>query len=99
MTLDKKILTGFIACSVVLLAVAIISFRNSEELSNTNKWVVHTNEVLYKLEQVYALAVEVETTERGFIITGDESYLENYNVAKNRIEQDIDAADGLTKDK
>jgi signal transduction histidine kinase len=45
-----------------------------------------------------SLAVECETGERGFLLTGDERYLTPYQQAKSRLHTEIDYARILTKD-
>src|SRR5258707_15772476 len=98
LTLEKRILAGFIICSLILLVVAVISFKNSEKFIDTNQWVNHTHEVLYQLDQVLVNAVDAETGERGFIITGNESYLEPFNDAKSKLSQNIAKTKALTID-
>jgi len=68
-TLDKKILAGFIACSAVLFVVAVISFNNSEKFIDTNQWVNHTHEVLYEFDQILVSSVDAETGARGSSIS------------------------------
>jgi CheY-like chemotaxis protein/signal transduction histidine kinase/CHASE3 domain sensor protein len=97
-TLAKKILTGFIICSLILITVAWLSFKNSEKLLDTNQWVIHTQEVLYTLEQTLAGSVSAETGERGYIITGNEAFLEPLKEAKLSMLELIDRAKELTKD-
>src|SRR5260221_1050491 len=98
MTLNKKILSGFIICSMVMLVVAIISFRNSEKFIDTNQWVNHTHEVLYELDQISGSAVDAETGARGFVITGEENYLEPYNTSRATLAEHVNKATALTKD-
>jgi CheY-like chemotaxis protein/CHASE3 domain sensor protein len=98
MTLNKKILAGFILCSVVMLVVGVISFKNSEKLIDTNQWVNHTHEVLYEFEQILVSSVDAETGARGFIITGEENYLEPYTNSKAKLAEHLNKARGLTKD-
>jgi len=43
MTLDRKILTGFIACALILFGVAFFSFKNSEKFIASNALVDQTN--------------------------------------------------------
>ena len=81
MTLSQKILAGFIACTIVLAAVAIFSFRNSEKFIDTNQWVNHTYEVLNELDQLLTATVDAETGVRGYVISGNEVFLEPYNNA------------------
>ena len=98
LTLSQKILAGFIACTLILVTVTIFSFRNSEKFIDTNQWVNHTHEVLYEFDQVLAATIDAETGTRGFIITGNESYLEPYyNSRKSAIEH-LDKAKRLTED-
>ncbi len=96
-TIGKKILTGFILCSILLLVVASISVKNSERLIDTNKLVNHSYEVLYEFEQILVNCTDAETGERGFIITGDKDYLEPFNNSRSRLLEDIDKVKVLTK--
>jgi CheY-like chemotaxis protein len=98
MTLDKKIQAGFIGCSLVLLVIAMISFRNSEKFVDTNQWVNHTHEVLYEFDQILISSVNAETGARGFVITNDESYLEPFNASKARLFEHIQKVRALTSD-
>ena len=98
LSLEKKILAGFVICSLILVLVAFISLRNSENLISSNQWVNHTHEVLNELDQVLVSAVDAETGERGYIISGDETYLEPFNSAKSKLSEHIDRTRELTKD-
>jgi CheY-like chemotaxis protein/signal transduction histidine kinase/CHASE3 domain sensor protein len=97
-TLGRKILIGFITCSVILIVVAGISIKNSEKLLATNQWVLHTQEVLYAFEQVLSGSVGAETGERGYIITGDETFLEPLKDAKLHQLELIARITDLTRD-
>ena len=68
MTLDRKILLGFIACALILFGVAIFSFKNSEKFIASNAMVDHTNQVLYEFDQILISSIDAETGTRGFII-------------------------------
>ncbi|MFT3705354.1 MAG: response regulator [Agriterribacter sp.] len=98
MTLSRKILIGFILCAAVLVVVAFFSIRNNREFLNTNQWVMHTHEVMYEFEQVLASSVDVQTGVRGFIISGDQSYLEPYNISRQKILDDLRKVRKLTED-
>src|SRR5260370_42422129 len=98
MTLDKKILSGFIICCLALLIVAAISFNNSEKFIDTNPWVNHTHEVLYEFDQILVGSLDAETGARGFVITGNESYLEPFNNSKSNLLAHIKKVKELTRD-
>jgi len=97
-TLGRKILTGFIICTLILIVVAVISFRNSEKFIDSNKWVNHTNEVLHELDQIMVGSVNAETGARGYLITGNDSFLEPFIDSKLRLSESIDRVRELTKD-
>lgn len=98
MTVDRKILAGVVFCSCILLTVAFISFYNSEKFKETNQWVNHTHEVLFQFEQILVYCIDAETGERGYIITGAESYLEPYNRSSAQIVEHLNKVKDLTKD-
>lgn len=97
-TVDKKILTGVVICSVILFSIAFISFYNSEKFKETNQWVNHTHEVLFEFQQVLVYCTDAATGERGFIITGNERYLEPYTNASTQINEHLAKVKALTKD-
>ncbi|MBA2923798.1 response regulator [Pseudomonas sp. P7] len=53
------------------------------------KWVEHTDRVINNLNESSKLTVDLETGMRGFLITGDEHFLDPYEVAKPRIIADL----------
>lgn len=98
MTLNQKILTGFTVCTIVLAGVAFFSFKNSDKFIETNRWVNHTHQVLYEFEQIWAVAIDVQGSTRGFVITGNEAFLEPYYNAKERVFDHVNTVKALTAD-
>ena len=61
-------------------------------------WVVHTDKVISELENIASSAKDAETGQRGYIITGEERYLEPYYAGiKNNIKHEKNIRE-LTKD-
>jgi CheY-like chemotaxis protein/CHASE3 domain sensor protein len=98
MTLSQKILAGFAACTVVLVSVAIFSFQNSAKFVDTNQWVNHTHEVINEFDQVLNAVIDGETGVRGFVITGNEAFLEDYRESKAVMQNRVDKVQELTAD-
>jgi len=98
MTLNRKISIGFIVCSLVLLGVAFFSFKNSEKFIASNTLVDQTNKVLYEVSQILTAVTDAETGNRGFIITGDDVYLESFTNAERIIGEHLDKVKNLSKD-
>ncbi len=89
LTLSQKILAGFLVCTIILVATAIFAIRNNEKYSDTTQWVNHTYEVLQEFEQIQASAVDAQTGTRGYVITGNEAFLEPYTAALNSINEHV----------
>jgi CheY-like chemotaxis protein/signal transduction histidine kinase/CHASE3 domain sensor protein len=98
MTLGKKIATGFIACTVALLGVAIFSFQNSEKFIASNILVNHSYNILYEFEQILMFTVEAEAGVRGFVITGNDEFLKPFTSANIKILGQLEKVKELTKD-
>lgn len=97
-SLGRKILIGFTASAVILIGVAIFSYRNSEEYVESNKWVDHTNKVIAEFSLILLGIVDAETGARGYVLTGEEPYLEPFNEGKKAAFEHLDNVRELTKD-
>jgi CheY-like chemotaxis protein/signal transduction histidine kinase len=62
------------------------------------QWVEHTDRVINNLNETSKLTVDLETGMRGFLITGDEHFLDPYEVAKPRIIADLHNLQELVAD-
>jgi CheY-like chemotaxis protein/CHASE3 domain sensor protein/putative methionine-R-sulfoxide reductase with GAF domain len=98
MTLSRKILSGFIICAVILAGVAFFSYKNNQKSISSGQWVDHTHQVLYDFEQVQAASTEMQSVVRGYVITGNENFIENYDEIKRNINQNLDKLQELTHD-
>jgi CheY-like chemotaxis protein/signal transduction histidine kinase/CHASE3 domain sensor protein len=97
-TLGRKIVLGFAACAVVLLVVAIFSFKTSEKFVASNVLVNHSNQVLYEFEQILMTSVDAETGVRGYVITGDDKFLQPFSSSKTKSTALLANVKELTKD-
>ena len=98
MTLSQKILAGFITCAIILIGTAIFAVKNNEKFIDTTQWVNHTNQVIKQLDQILTKSVDAETGVRGYVVTGNEVFLEPYNYAFDSIHHHIVEARGMTMD-
>ena len=78
---ERKVRLGFAVALACLAAIGVVSYLSVVRLKENAAWVEHTHEVLSSLELLLAAATDSETAERGYVITGDESYLEPYRQA------------------
>jgi PAS domain S-box-containing protein len=75
---QRKIRLGFAFALACLGIVGIVSYMSVVRLSEHTAWVKHTQEVLGNLELLLGAVTDSETAERGFVITGDDAYLDPY---------------------
>ena len=97
-TVGKKIGGGYAVAVAIFVIVSIISYSGISTLVENAKLVTHTERVLRDLNTALSALQDAETGQRGYIITGEERYLEPYNKALKSTEQDIKAIRDLTKD-
>ena len=91
------------AVAVALLVVALVidaglALHNIREVAVSLQWVSHTNEVLARLETVLSTLKDAETGQRGYLLTGEVSYLEPYREAVDRLPGQTIALRQLTLD-
>ncbi|MDR5837631.1 response regulator [Caballeronia sp. LZ034LL] len=66
-------------------------------LSGIN-WVEHSERVIGNAQEIGRLVSDKESAVRGFLLTGDESFLAPYETAKPKLSADIDTLAGLVSD-
>lgn len=74
---------GYGSAILILLLVGAVSYTTLQNLLASNNAVAHSNEVITKLERALSIMKDAETGQRGFLLSGDERYLEPYNGAYN----------------
>jgi len=80
-TFGRKIGLGFTVTGIGLIVLAVVGYRAVTGLIDNESWVAHTHEVLREIAKVESLAVDAETSERGYIITGETMFLDPFNEA------------------
>ena len=73
-----KILLGSTPSLVFLVVFGIATILILGSIQNTNRWVNHTHEVLGEASSVVGSAVDMETGMRGFLLAGQEQFLDPY---------------------
>src|SRR5947207_2052854 len=75
------------------------SHRNSQRLIASNEAIEQAEEIKYHIKEVLSVSVDMETGVRGYVLTGDEKYLEPSNQAMAGIFVHLDhlrSAQGIT---
>ncbi|MFZ3137570.1 MAG: CHASE3 domain-containing protein [Thermodesulfovibrionales bacterium] len=85
----KKVTTGYVLALVLLIGIGVYSYKSLQKHIESSSLVIKTQMILKRLEIVLTKTTEAETGQRGYIITGDERYLNPYHDAVAEISQEI----------
>jgi PAS domain S-box-containing protein len=96
--LDKSVTTGFVAAIAVMLIAAAVTYNLMDKTVDASKWVAHTQEVLKEIKVLAAGMAELESGQRGYIITGDELALAGRAEIENAVRQHLAEVRQLTSD-
>ncbi len=98
LSLEKRTRLSFGLVFVMVAFIGVVAYFNAQEFINTNRLVSHTLEVLGELESTLSTIITAEDGQRGYIITGLESYLAPYNNANATLGTSIEGLRRLTAD-
>ncbi|MEH2349779.1 MAG: response regulator [Nostoc sp.] len=96
--IGTKIGVGFALSLATLTVIGLISYQSTNELIETSRKETHTYQVLSQLEDLNLQLTNAETGQRGYIITGEQRYLEPYNAAIEVLNQRVKELQRLTSD-
>lgn len=96
--LDPAATFGLIGVLLFFVASGLVAYLNLQTLREDSGKIVHSHEVIVALDTVLSSTQDAETGQRGFILTGNEKYLEPYMTAVVSIPSQIDQIAQLTSD-
>jgi CheY-like chemotaxis protein/signal transduction histidine kinase/CHASE3 domain sensor protein len=91
-TVGLAVVLGFFLIS------GTFAYINVQVLRDDNQKILHSHEVLISLDELLSTAQDAETGQRGYLLTGNDKYLEPYENAVAGIAAHIDAVGSLTQD-
>src|ERR1041384_7649758 len=83
---ESKIKSGFAGVAVILVLAVTLAVANSHQLQRAREASARSEETLRELEGILATMIDAETGMRGYIITGEDAYLEPYERAISTID-------------
>jgi diguanylate cyclase (GGDEF)-like protein len=94
----QKILASFFVASLILLAVGVMVAMSFQETRKQQAWVEHTYKVLGVLESILSDLKDIQSAQRGYVITGAEDYLSPYYSANAGVQEHVRELESLTSD-
>jgi CheY-like chemotaxis protein/signal transduction histidine kinase/CHASE3 domain sensor protein len=95
---DLRNALGVAAALIFFIASGAIAFINIQLIRDNNQKVQHSHEVITSLDQLLSLIQDAETGQRGFLLTGNERYLDPYANAVATVPARLNAIRSLTED-
>ena len=83
---------------LVVVANAYLAFYSVRSLETSQRWVNHTLVVISQVERMLSSAKDAETANRGYLITGQERYLEPLRMAQRELPAELTEFIKLTAD-
>lgn len=98
MKYEKKLTVVFVLALMIVSGIGVQSYMLVQQMTEKNRWVIHTHEVHEGLENILSALKDIETSGRGFVLTGEDIFLAPYNTAIKELPKDIDYVTTLTRD-
>ncbi len=94
----RNLQIGFGLSLLILIITSVASYSSINQLLDSSRWVDHTDSVIIKLDNTTSVLRDAESGQRGFLLTGDTSFLQSYNAARDRIHAILDSIRDMTSD-
>ena len=87
--LPVRTLVGLLLAGFSAVLIAIVSVQSAQSRADSARALTATLEVVARVQAVLATMKDAETGQRGYIVTGEESYLDPYSAARARYESEF----------
>src|SRR5687767_11840365 len=84
---NRNLLIGFGASLIILAITSVASFVSIRNLLNSASLVNQTHEVIIALDAVNATLIDAQSSQRGYLLTGEDAFLEPYIEAQRQIDE------------
>ncbi len=95
---SRKLQLAFASAILILIGMCVICYREMAATSESDQWVLHTHVVLNNIQDLRFAMQGAESSCRGYVLTGQDSYLDLYRANLSRIEGDQATFGDLTVD-
>jgi PAS domain S-box-containing protein len=94
--IEKKIRVGFGVALALMLILGLVSYQTTLKLRVTEQEDSPIDVALDRLDEIVSQLRDAEADQRGYLITGDEQYMEPYNEETQTIERDLSDLRAMT---
>ncbi|MDP8982096.1 MAG: methyl-accepting chemotaxis protein, partial [Acidobacteriota bacterium] len=98
LNIAQRVLAGYGLALLCMAAIGVTAYRSTTHLMESITWVTHTHLVLREAESVLARLADAESAGRGYVLTGDDGYLQRFESAARLVAGSRKALRDLTAD-
>lgn len=99
LNIEHFVRSGYALAFILVLTSYILFFYSLKESQDGRKLIYQSNLIINKLEELSSAAKDVETGGRGYILSGDQVFLEPAIVGKKNIQLNLASLDSLIHSK
>ena len=96
MTIGRKLALGYGSTLAFLAAIGALTYRGAERLNAAGHEVSHAYDIILGIEGVFSRLKDAEIGQRGYLLVGDEAYLEPYLSATGDLDRSLATLQTLT---
>ncbi|MCK5909068.1 MAG: response regulator [Caulobacter sp.] len=89
---------GLTLVLLFFLGSGLVAYRNVEMLRSNSQKIWHSHDVLMAIDDLLSTVQDTETGQRGYLLTGNDRYLEPYQAAVSAVASRAEAVENLTRD-
>ncbi len=98
LSFHKSIISWFFLTFVVLTLIAYSNYRNFKQMHTEKAWIDHTYTVIASLNGVLSDLKDIQSAQRGYVITGQKDYLTPYSMAIPELSDKLEKLKNLVAD-
>src|SRR5271170_1491739 len=97
-TMEPRTFAGFLVAIAAVIVIAVLSYDSLKVTERSAGSLTRAVEVLAQIQSLLSTLKDAETGQRGFMLTGRESYLEPFLAAKESLPAELDRLRALLSD-
>jgi len=98
LSIKSKLFAGFGCVLAIILGLLLLAYNNFSKLSTASDWDRHTLDVLDQTDQITNAMLQIQTSTRGFMLTGNEAMVGPIDKEEVRVREHLSKAITLTAD-
>ena len=98
LNIAQRVLAGYGVALLCMAAIGVAAYLSTAHLIESMTWVTHTHNVLGEAESILARLADAESAGAGYVLTGDDGYLQRFESAARLVAGSRKALRDLTVD-